>query len=334
MRKTLYFGLLIVFVFIVLILTVAPSRYNEKSMKEVELLIVNDTQKHEIHVIGPSDSRFNAALNEYTGDGNRLDPLIQAAKPLALFIKNDSDHEIIGVSLRWKFLKSTGEVREVPQIEVNPGVLIGLKPLDPFMIGKTSIMNRGTVRFFSYFVMSIQQKIMLANMKSRNPNVSYPNKIDMTPQEISSISQEVTLQKEKLLESISSITVSVDGILFEDGTFVGDDKNFFFDLMRGRTQARKDLLIQIEEARQAGKSDEEILSVFLSDISLVRQPGRTGNSSYENSEEAFQSGYKSSMKSLRREFALQRSKMPDSLVLGRFRSVKLSDFITLRKLDD
>lgn len=334
MRKTLYFGLLIIFVSIALILTVASSRYNEKSMKEVELLIVNDTQKHNIRVIGPSDSSFNAVLNEYTGDGNRIDPLIQAARPFALFIKNDSDHEIIGVSLRWKFLKSTGEVREVPQIEVNPGVLIGLKPLDPFMIGKTSIMNRGTVRFFSYFVMSIQQKIKLANMKSRNPSISYPNKIEMTPQEISSISEQVTSQKEKLLESISSITVSVDGILFDDGTFVGDDKNFFFDLMRGQTQARKDLLIQIEEAKQADKSDEEILSVFLSDVSPARQHGLTGNSNYENSEEAFQSGYKSSMKSLRREFARQRSKMSDSLVLGRFRSVKLDNFIILRKLDN
>jgi hypothetical protein len=334
MRKTIYLGLLIIFVSIVLILTVAPSRYNEKSMKEVELLIVNDTQEHNIHVIGPSDSSFNAELNEYTRDGSRIDPLIQAAKPLALFIKNDSNHEIIGVSLRWKFLKTTGEMREVPQIEVNPGVLIGLKPRDPSMIGKTSLVKRGSMRFFSYFTMSIQQKIVLANMKSRNPNVSDPNEIGLTPQEISSIDQQVTSQKEKLLESISSITVSVDGILFEDGTFVGDDKNFFFDLMRGRTQARRDLLIQIEDARQADQSDKEILSVFLSDISPARRRELTGNSGYMNSEEAFQSGYKSSMNSLRREFARQRSKMSDSLVLRKFRLVKLGDFITLRKLDN
>jgi hypothetical protein len=334
MRKTLYLGMLVVLVSIVLISTIGSSRYDEKGMEMAELQIVNSTQKYNISVIGSSDQRFDSESKEYVGNYERVIPLIQVAKPFALFIKNDSDHEIIGVSLRWKFLKSTGEVREVPQIEVNPGVLTGLKPLDPFMIGKTSIMNRGTGRFFSYFVMSIQQKIMLANMKSRNPNVSYPNKIDMTSQEINLISQQVTSQKEKLLESISSITVSVDGILFEDGTFVGEDKNFFFDLMLGRTQARKDLLTQIEDAKKADKSDKEILSVFLSDISPARRHDLTGNSGFENSEEAFQSGYKSSMKSLRREFARQRSNMPDSLVLGKFRSVKLGDFVTLRKVDD
>lgn len=331
MRKTLYFGLLIIFVSIALILTVASSRYNEKSMKEVELLIVNETQKYNIDVIGPSDSRFYAVLDEYLGEYKSFTPLVQTAKPFALFIKNDSDHEIIGVSLRWKFLKTTGEVSEVPQIEVNPGVLIGLKPLDPFMIGKTSIVNRGTVRFFSYFVMSTQQEVLQANMRSRNPNVFYPG--ETTPSEIVSINEHVTSQKLKLLNSISSITVFVDGIFFENGTFVGKDENFFFDFMRGQIQARRDLLNQVAASMRAGKTDKEILSTLLHQIPEPRRNKIAEEAGLESSEKSYEKGYKSSLKSMRKELERQRANMSDSLTLRSFQSTKEVNFIPLQKLD-
>ena len=302
-------------------------------MEKVELQIINSTRKYNISVIVSSDQRFDSVSKEYVGDYERVIPLIQVSKPFALFIKNDSDHDIVGISLRWKFLKSTGEVSEVPQIEVNPGILIGLKPRDPSMIGKTSLINRGSARFFSYFTVNIQQKIVLANMRSRNPNVSYPNVIDITPQEISSINQQVTSQKEKLLESISIITVSVDGVLFDDGTFVGKDENFFFDFMRGRIQARRDLLNQVEDARKADQNDKEILSMLLPVIPETKR-GLTLKSDDGSAGESFQSGYKASLTSLRKELMIRRSKMSDSLVLHGLQSTKLSNFITLRKLDD
>jgi hypothetical protein len=331
MRKAAYV-LPIIVVLIVLILSVGFSRYNEKDMKEVQLSIANSTQKYNINVIGTSDPSFDSLLNEYTDNVSRNAPLILAARPLALFIKNDSDHDVIGISLRWKFSKFNGEVREVPQFQINPGALIGLKPRDPFMIGKTSLINRGTVQFFSYFVSSVQQEIKFENMRKRNPNISYRR--ETTLGDIDLMGKDTIVQKGKLLDQISTVTVSLDGVFFENGIFVGRDENLFFDFMRGQIEARKDLLKKIADANKAQVTDQEILNTLFPDILETRQARVKQRASYASAEESFQGGYRASLLSMRKEIMRQRSKMPDSLVLSRFQSTKLSNFATLQKITD
>lgn len=296
------------------------------------LSIANSIQKYNINVIGPSDPSFDSLLNEYTGDAGRNAPFILAARPLVFFIRNNSDHEVIGISLRWKFSKSNGDVREVPQFQINPGALIGRKPRDPFMIGKTSLINRGTVQFFSYFVSSVQQEIRFENMRKQNPNISYQR--ETTPGDIDLRSNDAIVQKGKLLDQISTVTVSVDGVFFENGIFVGRDENLFFDFMRGQIQARKDLLEQVVDANKNHATDQEILDALFPDISETRQARIKQRASYARAEESFQGGYRASLLSMRKEITRQRSKLPDSLVLSRFQSTKLSNFATLQKIMD
>jgi hypothetical protein len=133
---------------------------------------------------------------------------------------------------------------------------------------------------------------------------------------------------------MSTVTVSVDGVFFENGIFVGRDENLFFDFMRGQIQARKDLLKQVVDANKARVTDKEILNTLFPDILETRQSRVKQRASYASAEESFQGGYRASLLSLRKEIMRQRSKMSDSLMLSRFQSTKLSNFVTLQKISD
>src|SRR5437764_13856520 len=105
------------------------------------LVIENDLERFGIEIIAPDDPRFEAEFKTYTGDSQTVLPLLDAAMPLAFFLRNHAEHEIVGISFRWVTTDPSGKSR-VRETSVNhPGALIGMKPRDPWMVGKTSIVN-------------------------------------------------------------------------------------------------------------------------------------------------------------------------------------------------
>ncbi|MDQ3712023.1 MAG: hypothetical protein M3388_07365 [Acidobacteriota bacterium] len=119
--------------------------------------IKNNLQKFGIEIISPTDANFDSELTRRIGDFDVVLPLVEAAKPLVGFIKNNSSKEVVGISLRWDFIKSDGEeVFSSSGGVSSPGVLMGKKPRDPWMVGKTSLINSNELRFFSYFFDVVQ----------------------------------------------------------------------------------------------------------------------------------------------------------------------------------
>jgi hypothetical protein len=57
-------------------------------------------------------------------------------------------------------------------------------------------------------------------------------------------------------------------------------------------------------------------------------------SSNANSEQAFIIGYKSYLKNLREELIMQRSRMSDDYIVSQIQPVRVSEFVTLRKVND
>jgi hypothetical protein len=301
----------------------------QKSMKNLE--VKNDLQKYGIEVVSSTDFNFNAELAKYIGGNEDLTSLVNSAKPFAFFIKNNSSKEIVAISLRWKFIDSKGKNFEIPQTEANPGVLMGIKPLDPKMVGKTSLINSKEVKFFTYFNDFIGHKIAFANMRLKNPTVNYPY---AGFENSSSDTSNLDAQKERILNEYADFSLSIDGIVFNDGTFVGDDQNLFFETLRGDIQARKDILTALAEANSKGKSHTNILDDILSNTSNISvNPAelRTGNATRE---QVFDFSYKTYLKNLGRELVMKRTRMSDDYIVSQLQSVKVSDFVTLRKLED
>jgi hypothetical protein len=60
------------------------------------------------------------------------------------------------------------------------------------------------------------------------------------------------------LSQYSSLTVSLDGAFFEDGTFVGPNSTGFFEKVAALCEAHRDLSTEIAADVDAGKADDEI----------------------------------------------------------------------------
>lgn len=309
---------------------VSQSRKNTvRNMKK--LTTRNDLQNYGVEIIPSTGENFDSELKQYIGSTGSLISLVDAAKPFAFFIKNNSRKEVVGISLRWKFTDSNGRSVEIPQSEANPGVLMGIKLLDPQMAGKTSLINSGEMKFFTYFNDLIGHKIAFANMRFKNPSINYRYQIDFedTTSDISNL----TSQKEDFLSSYTDFSMSIDGIVFNDGTFIGADENFFFDTLNGDIQARKDILTALTEAKSAGKKDAAILEDILaktSNISVNLGVLRTGNATRE---QMFDFSYKNYLKNLGSELIKKRASLSDDYIIRQLQIARLSDFVTLRKVD-
>lgn len=293
------------------------------TMKNLE--VKNDLQSYGIKVISSNNTNFNDELMKYVGNNDEVIPLVDVAKPFALFIKNDSSKEIVGIALQWEFAKSNGEINKVNQIETSPGVLMGMKPYDPFMIGKTSLINSNSHRFISYFY-GISEQLLNAFNSNSYKRFEYKLGSEKAQDYIS----DAEYQKEMILRDVSSVSVIVDGIIFNDGTFIGKNQSFLFETMDGIVQAKRNFLKKLREAKQFHKSDTESLNEFISEMQFISED-RQPSLNYVNGKEAFDQTYKYKMISFMKEITSKRSKSTDSYILEDFLRVRDSEFIELKR---
>ncbi len=298
--------------------------------KMIDLPINNNLQQYGVEIITSKDSQFDAELSKYIGGNEDLISLVNSAKPFAFFVKNNSSKEIVGISLQWIFIDSNGKKNEFPQSEANPGVLMGIKPLDPKMKSRTSLINIDDKKFFSYFNDSIGHKIAFANMRNNNPTVNFKALDEITQSDVFNLNY----QKEKILNNYTDFSVSIDGVIFADGTFVGANKNSFFDVLSGQIQARRDILTNLAESKLSGEEDKDILDSILSKTSNISAHLTELRSKSATPEQAFDYSYRVYLKNLKEELIMKRSKMSDKHIIEQFQSVKLSDLIILRKIED
>jgi hypothetical protein len=292
----------------------------------------NDLQKYGVEVISSTDSNFDSEFLKYVGGRDDLLPAAASLKPLALFIKNNSSKEIVGISLRWKFADVEGKSTVIPQSEANPGVLMGIKPIDPEMVGKTSLINKKEMKFFTYFNDVAVHQIQLANLRFKNPSVAYPNSSDSRAG-LSGASN-LNSQKERLFANYVDFSVTVDGVLFNDGTFVGEDGNFFLDSLRGDIDARREILTSLEQAKSAGKTSGEIIEDILSKTAGISMNPARNSLVAATREQVYELSYKNYLKNLEKEIAFKRSRVSDDYILQQLQIARVAEFIPLRKIDD
>ena len=295
----------------------------------ISLKANNSLQQYGVEVISSADPNFNVELTQYIRGQEQLIPIIDSVKPFAVFIKNNTQKDIVGMSLNWKFIKNNGETETVPQIETALGELMRHKPIDPWMIGKMSLLSANSTRFFSVGNPYVQQDIVNTNLRIKYQK-SQPIK---NPEEIQRIASAVGNERNQTLNKINDVSVSIDGIIFDDGTFVGADQTFYFEYINGILQARKDFLGRLREAKQANRNLSEILTQFVAEIPETpasdssSQP-RTG---YANSEDAFKQSYASYLNALRKEISFRRTKFSDEDIVGTYLEDQESNFIMLNK---
>lgn len=279
-------------------------------------------QTYGVNAVGPADPEFDFKLKAQVGESyEELSHLIDIAKPISILIINGSEKDIVGCSLKWEITNPTGK-HVYPHIRSTPGVLMGIKPIDPKMEGRTSLIPAGESRIFS-FNSIVEQTFLKLNSQGNNEKKGSA-RMPYLPE---SVIREIEFSTTSLIHSASRFSVSIDGIFFSDGTFAGADSFFFFDSMRGQIEARHDFLSLLFEA----ESDADFTNILTSQTALNRN-NRPKSRRPETPEEAFSTGYNSVLLSLSEEISKRRSKFADSVIAEEFLSNHVSKKIALRKL--
>lgn len=299
-----------------------PPNANEPVINMANLETSNNLQKYGVEIVGPSDSEFDVELKRLTGDSTEeFDPLIDVAKPISVIIINNSSKDVVGCSLKWEMLTPKG-ANQHPQIQSTPGVLMGMKPRDPKMKGRTSLISAGDAKLFSYDP-TIDQIFQNVKMNRGNDQHLGPAR---RFQADDTLLRPINDIKNNLLKSVSRFSVSIDGIFFSDGTFAGADSFFYFDLMRGQVKAHNDFISLLSESNSSG-----VLSTHLTSYT-TKSKGRQSSSRPDNPEAAFQQGYDRKTWSLAKEISRRRTKFIDVIIAQDFLANQHSNQIVLRKL--
>jgi hypothetical protein len=207
-------------------------------------------------IIAPSDPAFNAEVSSMLqGKQAELLPFIEAARPFSIFVKNTSSREVIGCTIKWEILGKDGTVITIPQSYSTPGVLMGMKPLDKSMADHLSLIN---LNDSFYFTLDQSVKDFIEGQMS--PQVRSAATNNDVRDEMQRYITELQAKYQKQLQSIAAITVSIDGVFFKDGTFIGPDTTQYFTGMKAQIDARKEFAESLRQDIRAQKIPGEMFS--------------------------------------------------------------------------
>lgn len=306
-----------------LVLGTPLASVNTQIRSEVKL--INDFESLGIRLIGPADEMFDEEIRRYIGaEHKKLGPLLDVVDSLGVLVKSESQRPILGISLRWEFVNENGKVTYYPQSVSAPGELMGMVPLDPSLRGKTSPFHGSNLRFFT-LLQNVESVFVLSAQNLVFPATNY--KIDDV-----GIIKKVTLgnvEKESLRKSAGMCkSVAIDGILFNDGTFVGESKTGYFESISGSISATRDFLQGLRVAASEPNGLSQAIPRFANEE--ISSPNLVAGSLLDDK---YQVSYISTMKSIRDRIRRQRAAGVKDIDIAEKEFLKrYTDFIPLKRI--
>lgn len=210
-----------------------PVRFNTRDFPE-----------HGVLIITPVDPSFDDTAQKYFKDKPP-----ETLQPFSVFIKNTGKKLVLGYALTWEMKDSDGKViirNTVAYTE--PGVLLGNEiPKD---LKHTTAIEPNSFRCFNW-----------------NSKIEPDQATHLGTSESDAIRNVLALQ----LAKASDVLVSLDGVFFEDATFVGPNETGFIDQMQAMLQAKSDLLDEVARANDRGDVDHafDSISAYSSEPDVV-----------------------------------------------------------------
>jgi hypothetical protein len=216
-------------------------------------------------IIRPSDPSFDA---KYAKEmvGKPLD-VADRLRPFSVFLQNSSDHTIVAYMIKWCFIRENGP-NECYQnsFAVTEALMEGRLPR-----GMADDVRQPTVIF--------PGSARLMSLISGGGTGTFV--VPSTSEEAEKMRQGVRPNRKALLEraylelgKFADVTVAIDGVFFDDGTFVGDNSSGFFERISAQIKARRDFLDDLN-SRSRNKTNDE-LQAFAA--SIAGQPATHPNS--------------------------------------------------------
>jgi len=292
----------------------------DKRRTNVQFSTENNLGVYGIEIVSSDDPQFDSIMHEYVGGIKDIQAIVNEVKPFLVFVRNVSDEDVVGVSLRWRLTSSDGREEISRQIESTSSELMNIKPVDPWMEGKTALLKAKSIRLFS----NVEPVGQIAENIHSYIKYRRGEPIKITQDLMSSLNRYAISEKERRLRDTISLSVSVDGIFFSNGSFAGDDRNRFYDSMRGMLEAERTFRNEFAKAKVSSKNT----SVAINQLSNSRRESTPAT--IENNEDAFRRAYNMSWNRLIDRLTSMHSQMSDEEIEMDILRVKPSDFVTLR----
>jgi hypothetical protein len=217
-------------------------------------------------VIGFSDPQFSELMSDYFGD----DPpeLIKVAAPTSVFLINESNKALVAYDLTYDFRAADGEVSSNDFSPIFVPALMDL-PQSRLAEDQALVILPGRGRLISPLLGS-------GGLSKGQVLPSFGNE------------SAEKRQKEQMMSAIkstlawtSSVTITLDGAFFENGSFVGPNTSGFFEKTKAIIVAQRDLLEWLVEANRKrerkGDGSDIVFSELEAKVKEMPRPTSQGS---------------------------------------------------------
>lgn len=230
MKKTIYASLLVTLV------VITGSGFLLKKVSSAPMnvpLNVKDLAEHGLIIIGAADPAFNGTVSAL--QKNKPSPALEAVRPFSVLIKNTGRRAAIAFVLKWELMEADGKVHTETNQYFTNWSLMGRGTSDP---GGNIIRPNAAWFLVPGFGMEVGSPGFVDDPKLTD----YLNRRGVQ------------------LAQYTNVTVSLDGVFFDDGEFVGPNTTGFFEKVGAIRDATWDLRRDIKDRITGGKSPEEVLN--------------------------------------------------------------------------
>lgn len=233
MKNNIFIALLIIAAG--LAVTTSLAKVNRNYSQAVNLHFnVKDMPENGLSIVAPSNPEYNDLIESRLKGRNAV---AEALRPFSIFIKNSSSKVVVAFSLKWELMNSDGKVLTQTRNYITLWKLMGESGSD----SGGHIIKPGEVAFAVPSHLEVSQDAGDGG---------------------SSLDPEAQTYLDNLrteLAQYTSITVSLDGVFFEDGAYVGADSNGFFSKVEAIRNAKRDLYGELSQALKQGNSMKQVL---------------------------------------------------------------------------
>ena len=231
--KAIFLALLLA-VFAVIFLLAVPNRETVTHKMESSFVKYNikDLPEHGISLISPSDATVSKSP--------------KTVDPYSVVIRNRSSRAVVGYSIKWECFDGKNESanRDISYDHWFSNIL-----------GVVFLHGEETER---RNVLSTLEEVIEPN-SSWHISPNFPaRKIDGDSKAVSTGIDEAVLAK--IRAACPVMTVTVDGVFFDDGTFIGSDTTNFFARVKTQMDVRYEVLQGVRDELQSGKNPVEVFN--------------------------------------------------------------------------
>lgn len=219
-----------------LITTVVLARSTRRMKATTAQINIKDLPEFGLSLIGPADSSYNDLVSAIFSGEQPV--VVQSLSPYSVVLKNTSGRAVVACQIKWEFMDFNGEVRT----EVT-----GFTTL-------WKLMNQGASGVGGEIIQPHSTWFLPPTNVAIGPTSNLSERLNTTAKQTLSTYYDQLIAA---LEQSTNITVSIDGVFFDDGTFVGQDSTRFFDYVLALRDARLDIFREIERGtKQSGSANK------------------------------------------------------------------------------